>query len=247
MQKLLNNAVKTAHQNKSSIYAAIAIGGVASTAYLASKASIKASKIISEHKKDNGEIEEPLEKVKVYTPLVWKLYIPTAASAATTVGCILMANKVNAQKTAAAISAYTLTEKAFTEYKEKVVDQIGANKEQKIRDEITEDALKKTTLKDSLILPGSGDILCCEMYTRRYFMSDMETLRKAQNDVNMAIFDEIYVTLDYFYSLIGLSTTSHSNELGWDSDRLLDLEFSTTLAEDGRPCLTFCYNYLKPI
>jgi hypothetical protein len=239
VQKLLNNAVKTAHQNKSSIYAAIAIGGVASTAYLASKASIKASKIISEHKKDNGEIEEPLEKVKVYTPLVWKLYIPTAASAATTVGCILMANKVNAQKTAAAISAYTLTEK--------VVDQIGANKEQKIRDEITEDALKKTTLKDSLILPGSGDILCCEMYTRRYFMSDMETLRKAQNDVNMAIFDEIYVTLDYFYSLIGLSTTSHSNELGWDSDRLLDLEFSTTLTEDGRPCLTFCYNYLKPI
>jgi hypothetical protein len=78
-------------------------------------------------------------------------------------------------------------------------------------------------------------------------MSDMETLRKAQNDVNMAIFDQIYVTLDYFYSLIGLSTTSHSNELGWDSDRLLELEFSTTLTENGKPCLTFCYNYLKPI
>ena len=241
----LANAFKYTDKNRASLYSGVAIIGTIGTAYLAAKATAKAIEVINNHKETNEEPEETLDKIKEYAPLVWRFYIPAAFSAAATITAIGWSNSVNGRKTAAAVSAYTLTEKAFSEYKEKVVEEIGVKKEQNIRDQIVEEKLKD--FSDSLILPGSGDVLCCEMYTRRYFMSDMETLRKAQNDINMEILDQYYVTLDYFYSLINLSTTSHSGELGWDSDRLLELEFSTTLTENGKPCLTFCYNYLKPI
>jgi hypothetical protein len=89
--------------------------------------------------------------------------------------------------------------------------------------------------------------MCCELYTRRYFMCDMEQLRKAQNDINAQIVNDLYVTLDEFYDKISIMPTAHSSELGWDSDRLMELEFSTVLSEDGRPCLAFDYNYIKPI
>jgi hypothetical protein len=90
-------------------------------------------------------------------------------------------------------------------------------------------------------------VLCCELYTRRYFKSDMEALRKAQNDINSKIIHELYVTLDELYNLLGLTSTSVSGNLGWDSDKMLELQFSTVLTENGEPCLAFEYNYLKPL
>ncbi len=75
----------------------------------------------------------------------------------------------------------------------------------------------------------------------------METLRKAQNDVNARVVNDMYVTLDEFYDIVGLSHTSNSNNLGWDSTKLMELLFSTVLGEGGEPCLAFEYNYTKPL
>ncbi len=75
----------------------------------------------------------------------------------------------------------------------------------------------------------------------------METLKKAQNDINARIINEMYVTLDELYDILGLSYTSNSSELGWNSDKLMELRFSTVMAEGGEPCLAFDYNYTKPI
>ncbi len=75
----------------------------------------------------------------------------------------------------------------------------------------------------------------------------MEILRKAQNGINAKINSEPYVVLSEFYELIGLPYTSNSGNLGWDSDRQLQLQFSTVLSETNEPCLSFDYNYTKPL
>ncbi len=98
-----------------------------------------------------------------------------------------------------------------------------------------------------MIIVGNGTVLCCELYTNRYFRSDMESLRKAQNDINAMIISDLYVTLDEFYNLIGLPYTSKSSDLGWNFDKLMELQFSTVLSEGGEPCLAFDYNYTKSI
>lgn len=238
-----------ANRNAPVLLTAVAITGVAATAYLAAKASWNAREAIQEEESQNGVPDD--EDVNARTirraKLVWKLYIPPAVAGTATIGSVVLASRSHSKRTAAAVSAYAITEKAFVEYKGKVIDELGKHKEQKIRDEMAEDKLSKSPVSTQTVIAGSGTVLCCELYTKRYFMSDMETLRKAQNDVNANVVTDLYVTLDTFYEKIGLQPTSHSGELGWDSDKLMELEFTSVISEDGRPCLAFEYNYVKPI
>jgi Family of unknown function (DUF6353) len=240
MPDLVSKAIKIFKSNSPEILTAFGVSGVLTTSYLVGKASFKASHILVGRPKE----EEFKEKVK----LVWKCYIPAGISGVLTIGCIVGASKVNGRRTAAAVTAYSLTERAFSEYREKVVEELGKGKEKKIRDEIAQDRVAKTPPGSrEVIVVGTGHVLCCELYTHRYFRSDMETLRKAQNDINARVNHELYVCLDEFYDLIGLPYTANSINIGWDSDRLMELEFSTVISEDGEPCIAFDYNYIKPL
>lgn len=215
--------------------------GVVGTAILVGKASFEAAKDIEEADPTPETFQQKVE-------LVWPRYVPAALTGGVTIISIVGSNRIGAKRTAAAVTAYSIADRAFAEYKEKVVEQLGERKEQILRDEIAEDTIRNNPPPSrEVIVMGTGHILCCELMTRRYFMSDMETLRQAQNEVNSKVFNDLYATLSDFYSLVGLSQTSHSDEIGWDSDKLMVLEFSTILTEDGKPCLAFTYNYTKPI
>ncbi len=229
---------KYTHRHSPLIMTGVGVVGVATTAYLSAVAGWKS--------KGRMENEDPTMSNVDKAKLLWTFYIPPVATGVATVGAIAYANKLGSKRTAAAVSAYTLTERAFAQYRDKVVEEIGSHKEQVIRDDIARAEVAKKT-SETIILAGSGEVLCCELYTHRYFMSSMENLRKAQNDINAMIMSELYISLDEFYYAIGLPSTAHSAELGWDSDKLMELEFSTVLTEDGRPCLSFNYNYIKPI
>ena len=98
-----------------------------------------------------------LDKVKV----AWKLYIPTAAMGVVTTACIIGSNSINQSRNAALATVYGLTEVAFREYKEKVVDNIGRNKELKIRDDIAGDRVANNPVGDrTIIITGNGEVLC---------------------------------------------------------------------------------------
>ena len=72
----------------------------------------------------------------------------------------------------------------------------------------------------------------------RYFESDIEKLRKAVNDLNRRMRDEIQITLNEFYYEIGLDSIKIGDSLGWDIDKgYIELEFSSQLDKDGVPCL----------
>lgn len=245
---LVTNVVKAAKAHSPEILMALGISGMVSTVYLTGTASFEAARLIDLEEEEEGPSQDRRKRVKERTKLVWRLYIPAAASGVVSIACVIGSLKASGSKTTAAITAYSLTEKAFSEYKEHVVEELGKGKSQKIIDQIAQDKVlaKPEGSKEVVILPG-GHALCCELYTGRYFRSDMESLRRAENEINAKINRERYVTLDEFYELVGLLSTSNSASLGWDSDRLLTLDFSTVVAMDGEPCLAFDYNYVKPL
>ncbi len=237
--RLLPNLLKTVKTHSPEILTALGVSGVISTAYLTAKATFKAVDILE---------DSDIKTVKERRLLLCKEYIPAGISGVASIACIIGASKAQGRRTAAAVTAYSLTERAFSEYKEKVVEQIGKGKEQKIRDEIAQDRVNQTPPPSKeVVMIGPGQVLCCELYTHRYFRSDMETLRRVQNDINARINSDRYVPLFEFYELVGLPYTTASNELGWDSDRQMELIFSTVMSEQGEPCLSFDYNYVKPI
>jgi Family of unknown function (DUF6353) len=247
MSNIFANVVKTVKSNSPEILTALGVGGVVATSILSTKATAKSIREIDAMEHNDGIAVANKERIKDRIRLVWKNYIPPVISGVVTIGCIIGSNRAGGNRTAAAVAAYSLTERAFSEYKEKVVEQLGEGKEQKIRDEIAAEKVQKNPSREVMITSVSGHVLCCELYTGRYLFSDMESLRRACNDLNKILIDQIYASLDEFYDLIGLSYTSNSCNLGWDSDRFLELHFSTVMSDNGEPCLAFEYNYVKPI
>lgn len=221
-----------ATDNSPAILSGMAAVGTLTTAYLTGKATLKAADIL----RDESQHLESREKVA----LTWKMYMPPASAAVLTIVCIILANRVGTRRAAALAATYAISEKAFSEYKEKVIEKIGAPKEQVVRDEIAQDRVNRHPLSETVII-GEGSVLCHEAFTGRYFLSSMEELKKAQNDLNYRVLNDYYASLTDLYNLLGLPKTSMSDEVGWNSDQLLELNFSTTLSENGRPCLVVDY------
>lgn len=219
--------------------------GTLTTAYLTGRASFEASHIIEDYEAEHGHSSDSKQRIWDRTKIVWQLYIPAGIAAATTITCIVGANRLEARRVLAAQAAFAISERAYSEYRDKVTEEYGESKARSIRDKVAEDRVKGNPPPEVILV--AGNVLCCELFTGRYFQSDMETLKKARNELNARILAHDYATLDDWYYMIKLPYTSYSSEIGWKSGRLMELEFTSVLTEDGRPCLAFDYNYTKPM
>lgn len=229
---LAKRSEKIIRDNSPVILTAIGVAGTVTTAYLAGKASFKAAEIL----RDEQNIT-PWEKTK----LVWTLYLPAMAVGTLTCLSIVGANRIGTRRAAAMASAYAISERAFSEYREKIVEKIGENKEQKARDEIQQERV--TANPPSAVMIGTdGEVLCKDAWSGRYFTSNMEAIKKAQNDTNHEILNQQYASLTDFYNRLGLEPTKESDEVGWNSDKLLEVMFTTTISDNNRPVLVMDFS-----
>lgn len=256
MNKLVSSVSHFLRNNSQLILTTGAIAGTAATAYFSARAGFRSREVIEQKedqlRQEDGRMvvpegpSDPFSRVNT-VKMVWKLYIPAGVAGVVTVACVVGANRISSRKLLAATMAYSLTEQAFTQYKEKVVEQLGENKERAIRDEIVKtNVLKNPPQMELALTPGHG-VMCCEQNTMRYFVCNMETLRRSMNDINAKLLVHDTASLDDFYYMIGLKPTQYSADLGWQSPKLMDLQFTTVLSEDGIPCIAFAYNYIRPL
>lgn len=240
MRDTIHTVQSMLKRNSPIILSSTAITGVVTTAYLAARASFHAQRRLN-----MLTVDAPL---KTQAKEVWKLYIPAVASGAVTIFCIVGTTRVTNKRAAAAQAAFVLSERAYSEYRAKVVEEYGERRDQTIRDSIAEDRVRSNPPPaPGLLVTGPGSVLCMELHTGRYFASDMETLRRAENDINARLVRQDSATLDDWYYLIGMQPTATSGDLGWNSDKLLSLEFTSSLDDVGRPVLVFGYNYVRPL
>jgi hypothetical protein len=220
--------------NSPTVLTVLGVTGTVTTAYLTGRAGFRAAELLT----DECYARQAPVPTKECVALTWKLYIPAATVGTVTVASIIMANRIGARRAAALAAAYTLSEKAFVEYREKIADAMGHRKEQIARDEIAQDRVRANPVDNSqLMMVGTNEVLCYDMFTGRYFNSSMERLKAAQNDINYAILNDGYAALSDFYTLVGLPNTASSEEVGWTLDKLLELRFSSVLSEHNQPCL----------
>jgi len=229
--------------NSPTILTALGAAGAVTTAVLAGKATMKVSRILYDKEQFEPRELTRLDKLKI----AWPHYIPAIGVGCMTVGCIIMANGISTRRAAGLATAFALSERAFDEYKDKVVEKLGDSKERDLRDEIAQDRITKTSNLGDTIIVGEGSVLCFENFTGRYFLSSMEELKRAQNNVNYKVLNDNYASLTDLYNEIdGLARTSYSDEVGWNTDRLLELVFSATITEGGKPCIVVDY-HVSPI
>lgn len=245
MNKLnVNSIVKSVKsilvQRSPEILTGVGIAGMVATTVLAIKATPKALRLLDEAENEKEDELTAGEKIKA----CWKCYIPTAVTGATSIACLVGASSVHTRRNAALAAAYTLSDSALREYREKVVETIGEKKEKVVKDAIAKEKIEKdpVTTKE-VIVTEKGDTLCYDGIFGRYFKSDMESIKRAINKINRQIVCDMYVSLNEFYDELGLSHVPIGDDLGWNiDDGQIEIDFSSQLAEDGTPCLVIGYS-----
>ena len=234
------NVKRTLIKRSPEILIGLGITGMISTTVMAVKVTPKALQIIED--RESSEVRELSKKEKLQT--VWKCYIPAAVTGVISVSCIVGASRVNAKRNAALATAYTLSETAFSDYKEQVIETIGEKKESEVMDKVAKKKIEDDPITNrEVFVTDKGNCLCYDSISGRYFYSDIDTIKKVENELNKRMMTEMYLSLNEFYYAIGLRPTSIGNELGWNiSDGLLDIHYSSQLADDGRPCLILDYH-----
>ena len=223
------------------ILTGIGIAGFGSSVVLAITATPKATALIEEKTKEKKADLEPVEVIKT----TWKCYIPSAVMFAVGTGCTIGGLKVSERRGAAWAAAYSLSESAFREYQEKIVEKLGERKEKQARDEIAQEKVNEKPVKNvDVIQTGRGTTICRDLATERTFTVDIDDIQKTEQ----WIIDECtngmgYCSWNDLYTMLGVSGTGLGDDLGWNAIHpLRKIEMSSALGTDGAPILTIDYS-----
>lgn len=237
-----------ARQKAPELLTAIGITAGATTTVLAVRATPEALRCIEKKKKETGHKKLTAKQT---VEAAWKCYIPAAATGALSVTCLIGACTVNGRRNAALATAASIAETSLREYRSKVVETLGEKKEEAILTAVDKDRIEKNPPpENSEALPPAQNglqVLCYDSMFGRYFWSDVETLKQAANRLNFEMnnMSEPYISLNEFYSEIGLDPVAVGDELGWRCDKgLIELHFTSQLVNGHTPCLVM--SHLNP-
>lgn len=228
-------------QNAPELLIGIGISGFIGSIFRAVKATNKSYPVLKEKEEEKGEPLTKKEKIKA----VGKNYIPTVVMATGSTACVISGAIIKTKRYAALSAAYAITDATLREYTTKVREVVGDKKERVIHDEIAKDKVKENPPTKEVVVTGDGS-LCYESISGRYFKSDIEKIRKAENKLNKEMLSCMYVSLNDFYYEIGLETTAMGDNLGWNlnKDGMVEVIFSSILTADEKPCLVIDYRIM---
>ena len=215
------------------ILTGVGIAGMLSSVIFAVKATPKAMQLVED------ELEYNLDATKMdIFRAAWRPYVPAATTFIFSSACLIGANSINHKRNAAIATACSLSEYALREYRNKVVEVIGEEKEKEIRDAVSRDRVEARPLTSEVIITGNGDVLCFESLSGRYFKSNVDRIEKAMNILNRRVLSENYCSVNDYYEALGLDPIDVGEELGWNTDDgMIELHYSSQLTVDNQPCV----------
>lgn len=241
---LMSNAGKSIERHSPQILLGVGIVGIGTSIVLAVKATPKAMELI-EQKKEEKQVEKltAVETVKT----TWKCYIPTAVTTVCTIMCLVKSNSEHTKRTAALATAYEFSRTALEQYKDKVVKVVGEKKAEEVKKEVAKEKVEEVTKQNgpTIVMMDNNDVCCIDSLSGQMFSSNIDKIKKAENEINYTLLNESYTSLNAFYSLIGAESTRLGSELGWNIDfGKLEISYTTQISENGKPCLVIEYNIL---
>jgi hypothetical protein len=256
--EVLNSVTRTLHKvgfqikkHSPEILIVTGVVGTVASAVLACKATTKASAIVEEAKEQLDTIHEcantpelaedyTAEDVKKDTAIVYaqtglkfvKLYGPSIALGALSIGCILTSHRILTKRNVALAAAYATVDRGFKEYRGRVIDRFGKELDRELRynikaKEVEEEVVDEktgevTTVKKTVEV---ADPNMHSTYARFYdngckgWQKDAELnlyfLRCQQNQANEKLKADGYLFLNDVYEMLGIPKTKAGFVVGW--------------------------------
>lgn len=256
LSRAWNALSSSTKKNSPEILTGLAVVGLIATAIAAYKAGPRAEKILAEKKKDMEYVDQNdkvakrtvmKETVKELVPVMAPVIIMGGATCA----CIIGSNNISSKRIALLSAAYSMSETAVKDLNQKMVEVLGEKKALSVKDAVMKEKLAKDGPVDTkgVIIGGSGDVLCKDSFSGRYFKSNAEKIGQAKARLSLNAITDMYVSLNDLYEEInapGLEPIPRGNEFGWNVDDLehgvLPIRVVALLTEDGQPCLCMDYD-----
>lgn len=230
---LAKRAGKLAIDNSPAILTAVGVVGAVTTAYLSAKATYAVAVEITVHETNVNRTLTTKERFEFIRERgLWKDFIPAVGVGCTTVACIIAAQQVGSRRAAGMAALYTLAEKNFDAYKAKVVEKIGEKKDEMIRAEVAHDRIEETYLGNVKFTGLAEGQPCLDMFSNQYFRSSVEGIRSVVNDFNHLLNMEGQACLGDFYRMLDIEAPVYAENIGWNSDRLVEVNIDSTLVHD---------------
>ena len=242
-----------ASKNANVIAAGAAIGGMVAVIFATVKATEKYQKEIEEaevrknqdtiRKAQEGEDcqFEPLttkEKLLIRAKCYWLVALLAVFSG----GCMVASVKFSNKQIQALAVLASATEATLGRTEGAVAELLGESKLEKVKALANEkEVADNPTPPEDLIEHSDlgGNTLMFDEMSGRYFYGDISAIEAAINRVNAALLRDIgYVSINEFYSELGLNGVSWGEYLGWQFDslstRLIDakLEYASDAHKD---------------
>ena len=178
-------------------------------------------------------------RIKIYAKHYWRTGLVVIVSS----GCIIFANKINLVRQATLVTALQLTKADYKDLKEKIIELDGKKKFQTYSDDISKDKVNQNP-PSTVVFTGIGDHLIYDVVSGRYFMSNIENVRQAFDDIRKRLYNEGTISLNEFYDLLNLDHISIGYKFGFKlrtTDDLPEVEWSSHITPDGRTALVMKY------
>lgn len=226
ISKSLNNLRKLLNEQAPVVLTAMAVTGAGITAYLAARGGYQARAHLEDHPDDINEMTTGEKFIHTY-----KFYAPAAVTLAGTATCMVLATKIGLDRTAALAGALVITERANDQYKGKVKELLGVNKETKVNDAVATDQVNASSIPQHVIIKD-GQQLFYDRRNGRFFATTRNELDHNVNLYNRDLTFDNYKTLNDFYKQIGMDDVQDGDDVGFNKKYLVELVYTSVLKDN---------------
>lgn len=251
--RTMTTIAKVTDEKSPAILTGLAVAGLIVSVGLMYKSAPKIKKRIDDCKEDLKKSPDE-KKQEIITDCVKDVAIeavPTILTVGATTACIIGSNRASAKKIATLSAAYNLTKVAADKWQEeatKLLKEEGLNKVkeavtgEKVKENVENADIDETTAEYT----GNGTVLCKDEYSGRLFYSSPEAIEQAINELSYRIISEMYVSVNDFYEILGISQTRMGDDFGWNLDDTdkgrLPITLTSALTKNKRPVLFVSYD-----
>lgn len=186
--------------------------------------------------------------------LVVPSYIPTVLLFGTSAACIILNTLKEERKIATLAGLYSMSEKSFEEYRDKVKEMFGERKENKVRDGVAEDHANRAR-NQVICLTGNGDYLCLEAFTNSIFRSSQLSIEQARIRIKDRLRSEMTISLEEVLEEMDAPVRVNYNadtgfyepiidrsDIGWTVDDDLEFVYTYTGNDNMEPMLVITFS-----
>lgn len=217
------------------------IASMAATMIMVNRVAPKAKIVLDEihDRRDTDETRPEVITARDKALDIWNdfkavapFYAPAAVTFIVGSACIIGSYKISTKRLTAITTAYGIAENRLQEYQKKVIEKIGPEKEQEIRDEIAEKHMKEVEEKEGLPELHDGLELWYDDMSKRYFRASLQDIYDAKEHVNVTL-QGSPVKLNEFYCVLGLEEVEAMDIYEWPEGGRLDIRFGSHICKDG--------------